>query len=121
MTDQDALLRAVRAHPDDDTPRLVYADWLDEHGDPRRAEFVRVQCRIARADDDRPDSGFPSDVFRQYELWRVNGRTWAAGLPGGPGPAPPAAPARAPGPPPTRPQRAWPAARSAASVLVHAR
>jgi len=44
--DQRALWRAIRANPDDDTPRLVYADWLDEHNEPARAEFVRVQCEI---------------------------------------------------------------------------
>lgn len=31
MTDADALLAAVRDRPEDDTPRLVYADWLDDH------------------------------------------------------------------------------------------
>jgi uncharacterized protein (TIGR02996 family) len=40
------LLAAVRAEPDDDTPRLVLADWLEERGDPR-GEFVRLQVRIA--------------------------------------------------------------------------
>jgi len=29
----DGFLRAIREPPDDDTHRLVYADWLDEHGD----------------------------------------------------------------------------------------
>jgi uncharacterized protein (TIGR02996 family) len=45
MTD-DAFLRAILQDPDDDVPRLVYADWLDERGDPR-GEFIRVQCRLA--------------------------------------------------------------------------
>ncbi|QDU20250.1 TIGR02996 domain-containing protein [Urbifossiella limnaea] len=49
MTDRDALLAAVAARPRDDTPRLVFADWLDDHGDPDRAAFVRVQCAAARA------------------------------------------------------------------------
>lgn len=44
----DALLEAVLREPGDDTPRLVYADWLDEHGRPERAEFVRVQVELAR-------------------------------------------------------------------------
>jgi uncharacterized protein (TIGR02996 family) len=44
----DAFLQAILDAPDDDTPRLVYADWLDEHGDPERAEFIRVQCELAR-------------------------------------------------------------------------
>jgi uncharacterized protein (TIGR02996 family) len=42
------LLAAIIDEPDDDTPRLVYADWLEEHGDDARAEFIRIQCRLAR-------------------------------------------------------------------------
>jgi uncharacterized protein (TIGR02996 family) len=48
MSDAAALLAAIRATPDDDAPRLVYADWLEEHGQPERAEFIRVQCELAR-------------------------------------------------------------------------
>src|SRR6184192_4170663 len=48
MTDAAALLAAIRQAPDDDAPRLIYADWLDEHGQPERAEFVRVQCAMER-------------------------------------------------------------------------
>lgn len=43
--DERGLLAAVCESPDDDVPRLVYADWLDEHGRPDRAEFVRLQIR----------------------------------------------------------------------------
>jgi uncharacterized protein (TIGR02996 family) len=46
MSDRDALLAAILAQPDDDTPRLVYADWLDEHDEPERAEFIRIQFRL---------------------------------------------------------------------------
>lgn len=42
------LLRGVCETPDDDTPRLAYADWLDEHEQPEPAEFVRVQCEKER-------------------------------------------------------------------------
>ena len=42
-----ALLAAILAAPDEDTPRLVYADWLEENGEPERAAFIRVQIRIA--------------------------------------------------------------------------
>jgi uncharacterized protein (TIGR02996 family) len=38
-----ALLAAIRAAPDDDAPRLVYADWLTERGDARGAMIV-AQC-----------------------------------------------------------------------------
>jgi len=47
-----AFLKAVHTQPDDDAPRLILADWLDEHAHSRngyaaRAEFIRVQCRLA--------------------------------------------------------------------------
>ncbi len=32
MSDANALVAAILAAPADDLPRLVYADWLDEHG-----------------------------------------------------------------------------------------
>ena len=38
----DAFLEAIRAAPEDDTPRLVYADWLDDHGQGERAEPDRL-------------------------------------------------------------------------------
>src|SRR5262249_46940199 len=47
MTDADAFLRAIIENPNDDGPRLVYADWLEESGNPR-GEFIRVQCEKAR-------------------------------------------------------------------------
>lgn len=38
---------AIIAAPDADEPRLVFADWLDDHDQPRRAELIRVQCEMA--------------------------------------------------------------------------
>lgn len=40
------FIDAILAAPDDDAPRLIYADWLQEHGDEARAEFIRVQCEL---------------------------------------------------------------------------
>jgi uncharacterized protein (TIGR02996 family) len=37
MTHGEAFIEAIAESPNDDTPRLVYADWLDEHGQPERA------------------------------------------------------------------------------------
>jgi uncharacterized protein (TIGR02996 family) len=54
MTDAEALLRAILDDPDDDGIRLVYADLLEENGDPDRAEFIRVQCHLASLGDDDP-------------------------------------------------------------------
>lgn len=48
MSTRAELLDAIRARPEEDTPRLMYADWLDEHGDCDRdtatAEFIRLCC-----------------------------------------------------------------------------
>jgi uncharacterized protein (TIGR02996 family) len=44
----DALLAEILANPDDDAPRLIYADWLEEHGDLDRATFIRIQIRQAQ-------------------------------------------------------------------------
>lgn len=55
MSDEEGLLKAVCDFPDDDLPRLAYADWCDENGDPERAEFVRGQIEIENVP--RNDSG----------------------------------------------------------------
>lgn len=47
------FLEAVLASPDDDAPRLAYAAWLRERGDPRGA-FIRVQCALAGAEGRDP-------------------------------------------------------------------
>jgi uncharacterized protein (TIGR02996 family) len=39
--EQAALLAAIVAQPDEDAARLVYADWLQEHGDEEQAAFIR--------------------------------------------------------------------------------
>jgi uncharacterized protein (TIGR02996 family) len=46
--DEQALLAAVLAAPADDLPRLVLADWYEEHGQGLRAKFVRTQIDLAR-------------------------------------------------------------------------
>jgi uncharacterized protein (TIGR02996 family) len=45
MSDPTHFLAAIQAAPDADAPRLVYADWLEERGEPY-GEFIRVQCRL---------------------------------------------------------------------------
>lgn len=47
MDDDRAFLDEILAQPDDDLPRLIYADWLEERGDPR-GELIRVQCELAK-------------------------------------------------------------------------
>lgn len=50
MHEEWALRRAVVESPDDDLPRLIFADWLDDQGQPDRAAFIRAQIALDRAE-----------------------------------------------------------------------
>jgi uncharacterized protein (TIGR02996 family) len=79
VSDADALLRAIRADPESDGPRLVYADWLQEHGDPDRAEFIRTQIESARTPAGDPTRS--ALERRANELLAVHKASWSAWLP----------------------------------------
>jgi uncharacterized protein (TIGR02996 family) len=49
-----AFLQDILEHPDEDAPRLIYADWLEDQGDETRAEFIRLQSARARMPEDDP-------------------------------------------------------------------
>ena len=67
MTDGEALLRAVLAAPDEDTPRLIYADWLQENGQPEKQRTALAQAeRDARGLERFP--ALPSAVSSQATL-----------------------------------------------------
>jgi uncharacterized protein (TIGR02996 family) len=53
VTDEEALLAAVAAAPLDDAPRLVYADWLQEHGADEEADYVRAVVSLSHPPEDR--------------------------------------------------------------------
>ncbi len=81
-SDGDALFRAICEQPWEDTPRLIYADWLDENNDPLRAEFIRVQIEAANTRDSAHASR-----LRQHakELQRASHGAWTRGSPRSPG------------------------------------
>lgn len=47
MPDEVTFTQAIQERPDDNSLRLVYADWLDERGDPR-GEYLRLQVESSR-------------------------------------------------------------------------
>src|SRR5262249_37364719 len=51
MNPADAFVLAIAQSPEDDSLRLMFADWLEDQGDPR-GELIRVQCALARAGPD---------------------------------------------------------------------
>src|SRR5262245_22622152 len=73
MTQEEALLQAVIDSPDDDAPRLIYADWLEERGDPR-CEFIRLQCALAKLPQDDP--GREGLQTRERELLAEHRKEW---------------------------------------------
>ena len=80
-TEQKQLYRAVLNHPDEDTPRLMYADWLDENGDPARAEFIRLQCRLTERQSAAPVPHIDPDQQRATVLGDQMKARWLAELP----------------------------------------
>lgn len=74
-----AFVATILAAPDDDAPRLVYADWLDEQGDADRAEFIRLQVRLAHMAPD--DLGRPGVQSRSHDLQRAHHVEWVNQLP----------------------------------------
>lgn len=90
MSEEAALLAAIAAHPDEDTPRLAYADWLEENrpgpvlrrGRGRkltqnpRAEFIRAQIELARRSDydTSPETNALRD--RCEEIQKAHGHEW---------------------------------------------
>jgi uncharacterized protein (TIGR02996 family) len=65
--DWPAFLAAIVADPDDDTARLVAADFLEEHGDPDRAAFVRAQVELARLEAAGRGKTREADELRKRE------------------------------------------------------
>src|ERR1051325_120601 len=74
-----AFLQDIKQNPDDDAPRLILADWLDERGEEDRARFLRAQVELARRADDAPRRG---ELRRQErELRHRHEYTWLGPLP----------------------------------------
>jgi uncharacterized protein (TIGR02996 family) len=53
VTDDEAFVRRIVDSPWDDTPRLVYADWLDERDDPR-GKYLRAEAAWPKGINKKP-------------------------------------------------------------------
>jgi uncharacterized protein (TIGR02996 family) len=76
MLDREPFLKAIFAAPEDDLPRLVFADFLDERGDHAWAELIRLQCEYTRfqwpSETDGAVLGAVTNQFQQLVL-RIDG------------------------------------------------
>jgi uncharacterized protein (TIGR02996 family) len=65
--DWPAFLAAILADPDDDTARLVAADFLEENDDTNRAAFIRIQVALARLEATGQGKSLEADHLRAKE------------------------------------------------------
>src|SRR5262245_223024 len=72
--DERTFIQMIREQPDDDGPRLVFADWLEDQGDADRAEFIRVQIELSRTDATLPRWFELTD--REQELLQRHRQMW---------------------------------------------
>ncbi len=73
------FLQDIHAHPEDDTPRLIYADWLEDNHQPARAQLIRLQCRLARLGPEDPE--YDLLHLQEQELLKEHGAAWMGHLP----------------------------------------
>jgi uncharacterized protein (TIGR02996 family) len=72
MNTGDALLQAIIDEPNDDNLRLIYADWLHDHGEPERAEFIRLELAMhphLLPGDIAPDPWDDPEYHRLHVRW----------------------------------------------------
>ena len=81
MSATEDLLAEIWANPEDDAPRLVYADRLTERGDPR-GELIQLQCQLhTRRHDETADWQHTHELHdRAQALWKEHGAAWRAPL-----------------------------------------
>jgi uncharacterized protein (TIGR02996 family) len=76
------FLADIAAKPDDDTPRLIFADWLEDNAQAEVAEFIRVQVQ-SQSEHLRPRffGGGRAMYLRERPLERHVRAIWLAGWP----------------------------------------
>lgn len=75
-----AFLQDARERPEEDTARLILADFLEDHGDHDRAEFIRLQCRLAAGQPPLEESRCERMEGRCEELQDRRGGCWLGTL-----------------------------------------
>jgi uncharacterized protein (TIGR02996 family) len=96
VSEREALIQTIIDNPADDTARLVFADWQQEHGDEAHAELIRLQCaRAAKKGKpstrerellERPENAALIERGNTFERGFVTEARYAAGREGPEGP-----------------------------------
>jgi uncharacterized protein (TIGR02996 family) len=89
MREDSVLLADIRDNPNDLSLRLILADWLDDHGQTDRAEFIRLLCRstdagLSRGQREKMQSQaserFAGHVFEWLGMIPLGAVLWDRGL-----------------------------------------
>ncbi|MFT5527418.1 MAG: hypothetical protein ACI9HK_005400 [Pirellulaceae bacterium] len=72
-----SFLREIIKDPDNDDPRLIYADYLEETGDPL-GELIRIQCDLAKMTGD--DRNYAVLEKRQFALLKKHKSRWLGAI-----------------------------------------
>jgi uncharacterized protein (TIGR02996 family) len=76
---EESFLRAIADAPHDDGVRLIFADWLEEHDQPERSEFIRAQIEVSKFPPN--DARRPALERRARELLEAHRDAWLRHVP----------------------------------------
>jgi uncharacterized protein (TIGR02996 family) len=66
MVNDEAFIQAIAAEPNSDATRLVYSDWLEEHGNQPAADYLRTELELAKLPLDSPEA-----TRLRNQLWQA--------------------------------------------------
>jgi uncharacterized protein (TIGR02996 family) len=77
MSDRAGFIQAILDDLDNDLPRMVYGDWLEERGEPH-GELIRLQCRLRHLAPGSPEAAALKQ--RESELLNAHAEQWLGPL-----------------------------------------
>jgi uncharacterized protein (TIGR02996 family) len=75
ITEEEAFLSAIRADPEDAARRLIYADWLEEHADPR-AQYLRMLSALDDVEVHSPEAADLLVRMQELQVKEAIARPW---------------------------------------------
>lgn len=90
MSDRSALLAAICANPEDDAPRLAFADWLDANEPDKRprkgapsawAALIRAECELERLEADGSAASAVFDYCARQDIRALELVRWSDRFP----------------------------------------
>ena len=74
MNEEAGFIEEIQEHPEDEVTRLVYADWLEDHGKLSEAEYLRTEAQLAKLPLESPEA--PQLRNQLWQAWATVDRRW---------------------------------------------